>query len=244
MTRIHPISILRAAFRAAPGALLLCLALPCPAHAFGEKKPLRVATKPIAPFVISEHGRLTGFSIDLWDAIARKIDRDYTLIDTGTTPALIEAVRRGDVDLGIAGVSMTSDRAKVIDFSCPYFISGLQILVSRTAVTRHSGVGGYIHLLLTEAGHIALILAAFFAVVALFAHIVWLCERHHNPDFSHGYLSGIYDALWWSAQTFTTVGYGDWYPLDRHRKVVMLEGIVGWLTLSLFLVTLANVIIR
>ncbi len=52
------------------------------------------------------------------------------------------------------------------------------------------------------------------------------------------------DAFYFSMMTFTTVGYGDWYPLDRHRNVVMIEGIVGWLTLSLFLVTLANVIIR
>lgn len=52
------------------------------------------------------------------------------------------------------------------------------------------------------------------------------------------------DAFYFSMMTFTTVGYGDWYPLDRHRKVVMIEGIVGWLTLSLFLVTLANLIIR
>jgi hypothetical protein len=51
------------------------------------------------------------------------------------------------------------------------------------------------------------------------------------------------DAFYFSMMTFTTVGYGDWYPLDRHRKGVMIEGIVGWLTLSLFLVTLANVII-
>jgi len=52
------------------------------------------------------------------------------------------------------------------------------------------------------------------------------------------------DAFYFSMMTFTTVGYGDWYPQDRHRNVVMIEGIVGWLTLSLFLVTLANVIIR
>ena len=56
--------------------------------------------------------------------------------------------------------------------------------------------------------------------------------------------ANIWDALYFSIMTFTTIGYGDWYPLDRHRKVVMIEGIVGWLTLSLFLVTLANVVIR
>jgi uncharacterized protein YjbI with pentapeptide repeats len=56
--------------------------------------------------------------------------------------------------------------------------------------------------------------------------------------------ANFWDAFYFSTMTFTTVGYGDWYPLDRHRKVVMIEGIIGWLTLSLFLVTLANVIIR
>lgn len=56
--------------------------------------------------------------------------------------------------------------------------------------------------------------------------------------------ASVWDAFYFSMMAFTTVGYGGWYPLDKHRKLVMIEGIVGWLTLSLFLVTLANVIIR
>lgn len=55
----------------------------------------------------------------------------------------------------------------------------------------------------------------------------------------------LWDAIYFSVVTFTTLGgYGDWYPLDKHRKVVMFEGIFGWLILSLFLVTLASVMIR
>ena len=54
----------------------------------------------------------------------------------------------------------------------------------------------------------------------------------------------FWDAFYFSVVTFTTVGYGDWYPADRYRKFVMIEGLVGWLTLALFLVTLANVMIR
>ncbi|NQE06547.1 hypothetical protein C5S32_11820 [ANME-1 cluster archaeon GoMg1] len=54
----------------------------------------------------------------------------------------------------------------------------------------------------------------------------------------------FWDAFYFSMVTFTTVGYGDWYPVDRYRKFVMVEGLVGWLTLALFLVTLANVMIR
>ncbi|KAF5434331.1 Ion channel [Candidatus Methanophagaceae archaeon] len=54
----------------------------------------------------------------------------------------------------------------------------------------------------------------------------------------------FWDAFYFSVVTFTTVGYGDWYPEDRYRKFVMIEGVLGWLLLALFLVTLANVMIR
>jgi len=53
------------------------------------------------------------------------------------------------------------------------------------------------------------------------------------------------DAFYFSMTTFTTLGYGDLYPADRSRMVaVMIEGLLGWLILALFLVTLANVMIR
>lgn len=54
----------------------------------------------------------------------------------------------------------------------------------------------------------------------------------------------FWDALYFSLVTFTTVGYGDWYPEDRYRKFVVMEGVLGWLLLTLFIVTLANVMIR
>ena len=55
----------------------------------------------------------------------------------------------------------------------------------------------------------------------------------------------FYDAFYFSMTTFTTLGYGDLYPADRYRMVaVMIEGLLGWLILALFLVTLANVMIR
>ena len=57
--------------------------------------------------------------------------------------------------------------------------------------------------------------------------------------------ASLCDAFYFSMTTFTTLGYGDLYPADRYRMVaVMIEGLVGWLILALFLVTLANVMIR
>ncbi len=64
------------------------------------------------------------------------------------------------------------------------------------------------------------------------------------------------DAVYFSANTFTTVGYGDWYPTEeflmrvwrlkvcRFRSLAMMEGLLGWLILALFLITLGKVWIR
>ena len=55
----------------------------------------------------------------------------------------------------------------------------------------------------------------------------------------------LFDAFYFSMVTFTTIGSGDLYPADRYRKAaVVIEGLLGWLILALFIVTLANVMIR
>ncbi len=59
-----------------------------------------------------------------------------------------------------------------------------------------------------------------------------------NKKWSYSKLYGInqvsfWDAFYFSLVTFTTVGYGDWYPEDRYRKFVMSEGVLGWLLLCL-----------
>lgn len=54
----------------------------------------------------------------------------------------------------------------------------------------------------------------------------------------------FWDSFYFSMVTFTTVGYGDWYPKDNFRKWAMFEGFLGWVTLGLFLVTLTNVMMR
>ena len=64
------------------------------------------------------------------------------------------------------------------------------------------------------------------------------------------------DSLYFSVTTFTTLGYGDWYPTEQPlihlgkiklgsvRTLAMLQGLLGWLLLALFLVTLGKVWIR
>ena len=52
------------------------------------------------------------------------------------------------------------------------------------------------------------------------------------------------NALFFSTMVFLSQGPIDFLPLGRHRYYVILEGIMGWLLLALFLVTLGRVMIR
>ena len=89
-----------------------------------------------------------------------------------------------------------------------------------------------------------------FVLIMVFTLVYWRgkgIKRLKENDGDKNRVSrwaAFYNSFYFSVVTFTTVGYGDWYPEDRYRIVVMIEGVLGWLLLALFIVTLANVMIR
>jgi voltage-gated potassium channel len=67
--------------------------------------------------------------------------------------------------------------------------------------------------------------------------IVYLVERHAP----HSNIHTIGDALWWSAVTVTTVGYGDFYPVTTEGRITacLLMG-TGLLTLAVVTAQVAS----
>lgn len=80
------------------------------------------------PFEFEEGGEYKGIDIDLINAIAK--DQGFKIelspMDFG---GIIPAMQAGELDLAIAGMSITDDRKKVVDFSEPYFEAGLTLVV-------------------------------------------------------------------------------------------------------------------
>ncbi len=72
-------------------------------------------------------------------------------------------------------------------------------------------------------------------------HGTEFCPQHQNKAT---WKRRFWNALYFSVGTFTTVGYGDWHPVGIYRYFAMVEGLVGWLIMALFLVTLGKVWIR
>ena len=117
-------------------AVLLALLAPawCPepslAQSGGEdtSQPLRVVIKPLEPFVFVDGAVYRGFSIDLWQEIAARLGWSYEWQLVETVKDQLDAVEQNQADIAITGISITSDREEVVDFSLPYFRAGLQIL--------------------------------------------------------------------------------------------------------------------
>ncbi|MES1041190.1 MULTISPECIES: transporter substrate-binding domain-containing protein [Peribacillus] len=99
-----------------------------------EKKPEKVykvgvdTTYP--PFEFKEGNEYKGIDIELINAIAK--DQDFKIklspMDFG---GIIPAMQANQLDVAIAGMSITEERKKVVDFSTPYFDAGLTIVVKK-----------------------------------------------------------------------------------------------------------------
>lgn len=80
------------------------------------------------PFEFKIDGKLTGFDVELWDAIAKDLDLKYQW-QTMDFNGIIPALQSKAIDAAIAGITIKSDREKVVDFSYPYYDAGLILLV-------------------------------------------------------------------------------------------------------------------
>ena len=182
-----------------------------PAPASG--KPLTVVTRKITPFVIEKNGRLTGYSIELWERVVREArlpfdpDTGYKIVDN--VQQMLDEIRAGRADAGVAAVSITSEREKSVDFSYPFKESGLQILTKNEP-------GGSFRKTVAKVfkGDILWLLIGLFVVLLVNSHIIWFLERKKNAEsFPEGYVAGIWEAVWWSICTIITGGCENKAPL-------------------------------
>ncbi|HKL27503.1 MAG TPA: glutamine ABC transporter substrate-binding protein GlnH, partial [Desulfuromonadales bacterium] len=73
-------------------------------------------------------GEYTGFDIDLWAEIARRIGVEYELKPMDFN-GLIPGLTTGNLDVALAAIFIKSSREEKIDFSHPYFRAGLKVMV-------------------------------------------------------------------------------------------------------------------
>jgi len=92
---------------------------------------VNVATDPsFVPFEMmdTETGEMIGFDMDMINEIAERAGFEVNLT-TMEFSGIIPAVQTGSQEIAIAGVTITDERAEIVNFSDPYYDSGLRIIV-------------------------------------------------------------------------------------------------------------------
>ncbi|MES9522899.1 transporter substrate-binding domain-containing protein [Streptomyces capoamus] len=92
---------------------------------------------PYPPFQSEVNGKVQGFDVSLIDLVAKNLGVKQQILDTPfenfKTGAFLNS---GECDLAAAGMTITAERKKNVDFSDPYFEATQAVLVDR-----NSGIG-------------------------------------------------------------------------------------------------------
>jgi glutamine transport system substrate-binding protein len=94
----------------------------------GDKKYTIAVDPTYAPFEFKQGDKNVGIDLDLLSAIAKEEKFSYEL-KIMKFSGMIPGIQSGIVDGAVAGISITDLRKKTIDFSDPYYDSGLTAVV-------------------------------------------------------------------------------------------------------------------
>jgi len=202
-----------------------------------ERELIRIGVKHEPPFVIRESGQTyTGLSVDLWKSIANEAGIEYEMVEYKDHLGLIRALDFEEIDLTINPIHVNEIRLKMLDVTQPFYVSSIGVATTHVKKTQ---IGVFLRNFFSiQFFKIVLLLIL---IIFIFGTILWIVERKQNRRQFRPGLVGLFDGLWWSAVTMSTVGYGDKAPKSRLGRIIaiiwMLTAII---TISGFTATIAS----
>jgi polar amino acid transport system substrate-binding protein len=222
-------------------ALVLVLGYPSLVQAQNAPSELRVATLIAPPFVLKAGDQLTGFSIDIWEAVAArmKVKSSYTI--AGDKDSGIALLQSGKADIGVSGIYYSTELDRVIDFTYPTLNAGLRIMVR----DQDAGNGAQLRplrdwftLLFSRASALWLLAALLMALIP--AHVVWLLDRANEDGVSptKNYFPGIFHSMFWAVTA--VAGQAPTIPRQWFARIfAVIWMFAGVVFISLFTAQLA-----
>jgi ABC-type amino acid transport substrate-binding protein len=192
-----------------------------------ETRELVIGTKVAPPFAMkAQDGTWHGISIDLWRHIAEQIHLRYRFQET-TLKNLIDGVSEGSLDGAVAALTVTGPRHRVVDFTQPYYNTGLGIAVASDALISWWPI---IRNVFSPGFFCAA--AVLFAVSLSIGVILWLIEHRHNEHFGPN-RHGLGASVWWSAAAMTQSGgaAGEKVPTTLPGRLLAM----GWMIISVII---------
>jgi ABC-type amino acid transport substrate-binding protein len=206
-----------------------CLAMgqatPAAAQQAPAPRELVVGIKEAPPFTMKNaDDAWTGLSVELWERIASELGLSYRYVQAVTVSDLLAGTESGKFDIGVGAITVTAERERRLDFTQPFYTTGLGIAVPTVSSMSWVPVARA----LTSFGF----LQAVFGLLglALFAGVLmWLLERRHNENFGGGIGRGLTSSVWWSTLAMTQRTRADTGPSTVAGRIV---GII-WMIASI-----------
>ncbi len=187
------------------------------------QRSLVIGTKEAAPFAMkSSDGQWSGISIDLWRRIAEEKNLPYRFVEEQTVQGLVDGVAKGKFDVAAAALTVTAAREDLLDFTAPFYATGLGIAVAAGGVASWTPVVRA----LTSFGFMQAVLALI-GLALLVGLVVWFFERRHNEEFGGTVAKGLSSSVWWTTVAMTQRGIGHAGPRTLPGRFIAMLWMVG-----------------
>ena len=190
---------------------------------------------------------LTGYCVEFVEEMSKRMFFEYELIlptdnsdgygkktGDGTWTGLMGDLVNGEIDIAVAGMTMTSEREEVVDFVAPYFDqSGISIVLRKPVRAR--SLFKFMEVLRVE------VWMAILAALVLTALMLWFLDRFspysaRNNKEAHPYPCREFtlkESFWFALTSFTPQGGGE-APKSMSGRVLVAA---YWLFVVLMLAT-------
>ena len=162
--------------------LLLAAAIGAPGMAIaaiGDQGPvLRVGVIDGAqPCSDADQGRWSGLAVELWAQVAAQEQLPFIHETRRTAADLLQAVRQGELDVGIGCLTITPQRVNSVRFTLPFQEMGLAVLQRRSRLE-----AGEAMLRSLMSRQVLELLGAYLACIAVVSLLLWYCEAHGSSE--------------------------------------------------------------
>lgn len=130
------------------------------------------------PCSYRERGGWSGMAVELWQSIADQEGIPYVLVPGETSASLLEATRRGELDVAIGCITVSPERIHNNLFSLPFQESGLGVMTKRNQLE----LGGSLLRALLAPDLIRLLLAYVVLIGALSVGVWWVERDGSKPS--------------------------------------------------------------
>lgn len=194
---------------------------------------LKVATRNLEPFSFEEQNSRIGYTVELWEEICKNLNLDYEYVIYKTGNEIIEAVKKGEANVGVGALTVTSEREINVDFTHPFYESGLQVLI------KDKGDNSFLFMdlirkSLTWSNFLPFIILLL--MIILISNALWYFERKINTEqWPKDYRAGLAESVWFTITTMLVGGTDNKGPVTFAARAITIIWMLSSIALTSFI---------